>query len=242
MRWSATPSRPRRSSRSSSRERPSRSPRLGSWGRRGAPSEHPATRLPNRRAAGRATQLRMPSSAPRAGAQPRLVTVLGTAGVGKSRLANGVAQMGRQGNRPPRPLSPIRRGDHVLADGRGGPGRRPGVSDDGLARSGARADQGPTGAGREEGTLVMRGRHPARGLGLSGAQAQPGRGLLGDPQAARGAGGRAPSDVALLDDIHWANRDVPRPDRVPGGVQHRGAPILIGGRWHGSSCSSCDPN
>ena len=58
----------------------------------------------------------------------RLVTIVGDAGVGKSRLTAGVPGLAStdEAHDRPRPLPAVRRGHHVLADRRDRPRRRPG--------------------------------------------------------------------------------------------------------------------
>ena len=73
-----------------------------------------------------------------------LVTVVGDAGVGKSRLAAEVSGFDRRDGRP-RPLPAVRRGDHLLAGGRGAEAARR------AARGGGRRGGDPLAAGRDGG-------------------------------------------------------------------------------------------
>ena len=59
----------------------------------------------------------------------QLVTVLGPAGIGKSRLVNElVSSAGRRGAPADRPLPPLRRGNHILAADGDRFGKRPAIT------------------------------------------------------------------------------------------------------------------
>ena len=117
-----------------------------------------------------------------------LVTVVGDAGIGKSRLVAEAARVGRCDGRA-RPLPPLRRGDHLLAGRRGAEAARPAA----CRRAGGGGD--PLAARRERGGDVRRGDR---------------LGVPEDARARRGgtaAGGRVRR--------HPVGRgDAPRPDRA----------------------------
>ena len=93
--------------------------------RRGRPASLArALRRADRRPRARAARARRRLGAARSERSCHLFTVLGTAGVGKSRLDGRVPRRARR-DRGPRPLPLLRRGDHLLAGGRGRAAARP---------------------------------------------------------------------------------------------------------------------
>ena len=123
------------------------------------------------------------------------------AGIGKSRLAEEfLAARGRACSSGSLPS--LRRGDHVLAGGRD--------------RQAAPRDSA-VGRGRGRG---------ARGRARDGGDGTSSRGdRLGVPEALRGVAREQPL-VVVLDDLHWARADLPRPRRAPRRPS-REAPILL---------------
>ena len=89
-----------------------------------------------------------------------LVTVVGDAGVGKSRLVAEVLASDRRTDRP-RPLPPLRRGDHLLAGGRGAQAARRAA-----LRSG-RGRRDPLAARRDGARRPRRRRSPGRSASCS---------------------------------------------------------------------------
>ena len=85
-------------------------------GDRGRARLRAAARRAPRRAPGRARRVRSAFDEAVSERRCRLVTVLGSPGIGKSRLAREVAaNPDERSNRPLRPLPSVRRGDHLLA-------------------------------------------------------------------------------------------------------------------------------
>ena len=132
--------------------------------RRGARSRRSArTRPASSAASGSCSSSPTPGIGALAGPRCELVTVVGDPGVGKSRLVAEALDADRRAGRA-RPLPLLRRGDHLLAGGRGGE----------AARRGAERR-----AGRERDPIAARGER--RGV-------RHRRDRLGVPEAARGAG------------------------------------------------------
>ena len=146
-----------------------------------------------------------------------LVTVVGDAGVGKSRLAAEVLASIEATGRP-RPLPALRRGDHLLAGGRGAEAARP--------AAGGRGRRGgdPLAAGRDGGGDVRGGDRLGlpqdAGAGRGGAAAggrlrrhPVGRGDVPRPDRARRAPVLGRTDPAALHRAAGAHRAPPRPGR-----------------------------
>ena len=146
----------------------------------------------------------------------QLFTVLGSAGVGKSRLVEEFCPASAAGSGAPGPVPALRRGHHVLPGGRGdqagrGPGR--------LRPARRRRGEGLLGAARATSTRQLVCRHVSQLMGV--AEARGGRGdVLGDPEVLRGLGARASTGAGVR--RHPLGRaHVPRPRRAHRGLVAR---------------------
>ena len=163
-----------------------------------------------------------------------LFTVLGAAGVGKSRLVReALAQHRRPGPAPRRHVPALRRGHHVLAGARGGQAghrhrrRR-------LGRRGGGEDRGD--ARRRRGGCARRGAGGRTGR-PRGVGRDRGAGILGLPQARRGAGAAnsrrssssTTSTPASRTSSTWSSTS-------PSGRETR---RCSSSAWPGPSCSRC---
>ena len=125
----------------------------------------------------RERRLRTGLGARRRRARCELFTVVGVAGVGKSRLAAEFPRLGRRDRRA-RPMPAVRRRDHLLAGGRGG------RSSSRAAARPRRGGRDPLASRRVEAPARRRTRSPGRSASCSTPQQAP--------------------LVVVFDDIHWA--------------------------------------
>ena len=190
----------------------------------------PATRAARRRRPMVGREPEMARLARRfAGARPRpraarLITVIGDAGVGKSRLIREFLGRSRdEAARRPRPLPAVRRRHHVLAAGRdrprGGRDRRRGPA------GRAAADRGLLPARRAD---DRRRRRPGRRRRSACRDARSrSRSCSGASAGCSRRWPRARPLVVVIDDIHWAEPTLPRPPRAPGRRRPMASPVLI---------------
>ena len=141
-----------------------------------------------------------PSAAPSTDRTCQLFTLLGAAGVGKSRLAaEFLASVAGEATRPPRPLPQLRRGHHLLAVAeivRGAAG----ITEAATPRPPRRRSRALLGDAQE----ADGSRRLGSAIGLSAAQPPQDERLLGRAPAARARWPRRGPLVVVIEDIHWA--------------------------------------